>query len=478
MKLTMTDTVVKGHGTMDSVPAEPQDSSNHRASIEPRSRGVSPMFEDKQVRAGDGTQRNQVIQGAGSVGGFWSKASHVFGRLANALTGIFSSTAREARVEAAFRLSNADMISALGVPRDGNSLAMDGAVLSRLQDHAQKNGSPLGREEIRELVAVGERLSSALKTTDVETLKREGALKVPSENGDFTVKSGIYTSRALSWYMMAMAAQRDETRPDGVEGSVASSGGFILKDPDHKLYTFLSQAPTSSTRMSTHVTERSATQDRYKLFGLFSLSGKPAQMGIEDYSSRFPGKGGCILFDRLTNGETYVKFESVGCPSLFGATEPHETDVKAGRFISAVGRNIGHMFNFLQTRSGPSESATESVRQEHAHKGMLKKPVYEPFIELAKRARALGADVPLLAKSQSAMKEQAKHTGLPFIMSFVVDVKAWAEQPHDDKTDRSELGRMAEELEMNIQIACSRLGWQSDHLGIERRGAEVHLALA
>lgn len=430
-------------------------------------------FEGRSLSVGTGEERQQHLQDAERQGGFFSSITNVFKRLGHAIQGVFSSQAREVRAEQTFAAKHSDMVNALAQPRSEASLARDPDVMARLSAHAQNMGAPLTPADLQKLVATGENIALALRDVNDEdsmaNLQQGKGIFWANDNSSFRIESNVYTTRALSWYMAANAALQDirPGQPDDAYSNLPSNGAFILKDPDNKIHTFLSQAPTCTSRMSSHVAERSATTDSHKLLG-FIPTGKLAQKGIEDYRNCLPGQGGSLLFDKLDNEELYVKFENVGCPAYFSATEPHEKSVALGRFFHALGRNIEHTFNFVQTRG--SGGSVEGRRQEHVYKGRLKEPIYEPFTALINEARSASSPDNTLVGDSKEVSALVKKWGLPFIESTVAGLKDW---PHENPETGVRISEMAENLLQTINAEKQKLGG-SEH-NIERRGAEVHL---
>jgi hypothetical protein len=368
--------------------------------------------------------------------------------------------ALEPRADARFEHANGAALASLRKPAPG-SLALSADVMGRVEAHARAQGTPLTPAKLTELVAVGENLAHRLANDE-----------------DPGIASGQYTTRALAWFMMAEAAKQDGVRATaGASGSdMVTSGSFVMKDPGNKVYNFLASAPTAASRMSTHFEERVGHGDKHLAMG-FIPTGKPAQRGIEDYQNMLPGSGGTMLFDRLAarNGgeELFVKFESVGCPPYFNATEPHHgTGQAVARFFSALDRNIGHATDFAGSlmekfKSGPADPSVVK-RQEHVYKGVLKNTISEPFAQLVKQAVRSGvidADCKALGKSVHKL-------GLPFIEEALNRIQDAA-----TTNDNSSILTQVMSLRRAISDESARLGLASDQHGIERRGAEVHISI-
>src|SRR5690606_19728304 len=120
--------------------------------------------------------------------------------------------------DAKYRLDNAGMVRALGQPMGANSLALNQAAMTKVFQHARDMGCELAPQQLRQLVATGERLAVALQA-DVQG-GGNSPLAVLDNNGNtHQVSSGMHTTRALSWYMMAVGALQDVAREAaGVDG--------------------------------------------------------------------------------------------------------------------------------------------------------------------------------------------------------------------------------------------------------------------
>lgn len=422
------------------------------------------------VKVGDGAERNRNLSLGESAKSFFKALAEPFLALGRGIKDFFSTESREARLDKAYAARNAQMVQALATPMP-NSVLGEKGVLDKLEAHAKSLHSPLSRQQIQELVATGERLVVALR----DAPNGNSPLSIKGGDGQqYTVDSGIHTTRALSWYMMAMGALQDVRRDEAqlnTPSSMPTNGSFLMKDPGNRIYQFMAQAPTSCSRMSTHFNERSSTDSQHKIIGLFP-TGKPAQRGIEDFRGMLPGQGGSILFDKLhgRNGsqELFVKFEHAGCPPYFGGLENHEgVGTAISRFFPALSRNLGHALSFLKTRGG--EEPIEGRRQEHIYKGLLKKTVYTPFMNLVKLAEQQGMNLGQDAKS---IAKSIHKTGLPVVHKMLdLIAKQALEQGKPD------VAKEAETVRQKVGEALLELGWQSDRFDIERRGGEVHIEL-
>jgi len=379
-----------------------------------------------------------------------------------------------------FRIANASMVATLE-RINGGSLAADPAIMDRVVAHAKGQNSPLTSESIKAYVAAGETIAAGLiakgAILDTAMPSTGSPVHVKVDGQDIAVRSSVYTTRTLSWYLMAKAARQDVLQEElGQEApsNMATSGSFLLKDPKNTFFEFLSAAPTAGDRISTHFADRAGHTRRHGLMGA-----KPIQRGIEDYSNGLPGQRATMLFDKLrsSNGdvELFIKFELAGCPPVFQT----ETDVGMKRsagdqivqFFSSIYRNLVHTASFAQ---GPKKPNAHTVlRQEHIVKGLLKETVAIPFRALIKVVNGIGlfddpASGPLSLKQATL---SAKQLGLPFVHAELDRIIAQAEA-----RGMPDIARHAHEVKGRIKREEARLGIVSDQYGIQRRGAEVHLS--
>lgn len=448
----------------------------------------------RQIQVGDGQPREQSTSLADKAKGFFTTAGKVLAgivlapialpvalgalavvattRLLLQVPRLINEKLLEPAADKRFENANPQLMQ-MRQPLPGGILSNPG-VMEKLTAHAQAQGTPMTSQQIQDMVATGERLAEALQASPAG-----GSPVTVQVNGQAVqVDSSVHTTRALSWYMMAAAAQQDVQREQSQDHStiggqkvtdMSSSGSFVMKDPGNKIYGFLAAAPTADSRMSTHFGERVDHNEKHKIAGLIP-SGKPSQRGIEDYRNMLPGQGGTILFDKLAakdgTQDLFVKFESGGCPPYF-RTEPHQGGGQAiARFFSALDRNIGHATSFLGSKFQGESS--EMRRQEHIFKGTLKNDVAAPFAQLVNNAIAAGT----IDASAKAVGQSVHKFGLPFIEEALNRIQ-------DAATEKSDAGTLREVMAVRLQIAeaTAKLGGQSDKFGIDRRGAEVHISI-
>ena len=447
----------------------------------------------KTIAVGDGQQRSDTVSTADKIrsdfkiiGKFLGKAitppaSIALGvavngvalalKTINFLPRFINNHMLEPRAETAYKMANTGAVRDMANPMAGSVLEKD-SVVDRLMNHAQTTGNKVTEAEVRSMVATGERIASALREPNGDGLP----LVVTVGHETHSVQAGVYTARAVSWFMMAQAASQDASRhasnPQSTTSDMPTNGSFVMKDPDNRMYNFLNSSPTAASRMSTHFEERLGHTDKHAIVGRISTS-KAAQRGIEDYQSKMPGQGGTMLFDKLTAGsdgvkELFVKFESGGCPPYF-KTEPHEgVGHKIVRFFAAADRNMGHAISFLTSKLSNSKGPDSVLRQEHVYKGVLKDTVNKEFKALVENAISAG----VIDASASAVGKSVHKLGLPYVQDAIKTIQEAALQTGN----RSILGQANTTLDTLVSES-RRLGQASDQHGIERRGAETHISI-
>lgn len=384
-----------------------------------------------------------------------------------------AAAARQKLLEEEYVSRNERLIAILKTPC-GASIAHNEYIVDLLLNHTQRSGEEnrFDRAYISELVTVGENIAKALSNLDRTQAGAE--LTVAAGPETLVVESNIYTVRALCWYMMGVAASQDFARHVGRDFSTSemtTSGSFIMKDPDNRIYNFLNHCASAVTRTSTHYSERLGHDDSFSFLGFIPTFGaQMAQRGIEDYRSLLPLPGGALLFDKLKPGadgksELFVKFEAAGCP---GFTDPQ---IKGG-WLEAMGvaaaataRNLKHCVHYVDSQSqANAHQSPEILRQEHVHKGVLA-PVFTEFNRLLAEFQKTG----LFMKNSAS---DAKRNGIS-TMRKVVESMISAAEEHG----LAALAEAARELLSKINEETERLGRFSDRFNIERRGAEVHVSL-
>lgn len=371
--------------------------------------------------------------------------------------------------------------AALYVPRSGG-LATNPAVLAKLEAHALAAGTNLNREKIREeiagYVALGEHAVHALQQPATALARRQGETAVVhTVNPPVVLSPNMETARGISWYVAACAAQQDVNQQatgsavvvNGQEvTNLTVKGAFVFKDPGNAIYNFLQSSPLAYSRISTHFHERSASEGR--------IGSRPEQRGIEDYDRRLPGQNGAMLFDKLKGApgkeEMFLKIESKGFPDVFGSSKRvDDQGMGRGTRWQALKRWLGHGINYVKSLLPESQNAD---RKEHVHKGLLETSVHKPFMQVVKTAENLGLAT---GARPSAHEKLAKKMGLPYLERTLADLKKTIGALPELSSQHLDLLNRLVQAQAAILTAKAELGAQSDHLGIERQGAETHVDL-
>lgn len=391
-------------------------------------------------------------------------------------------------------------LSPLCIPEPG-TLATNPAVLDALLVHAQDAGTELSREAIQKYVALGERVVRAIEQTGAQDSQEEvpldGAqeavdatgqsragrvqrLKLTTPAGGVELTPNQEVTRAISWYVVACAAQQDANQKatgmarmiDGKEVSDLSiSGSYMFKDPGHAIYRFMQSSPLAYSRISTHFNETSASAKDYW--------GNADQRGIEDYDRRLPGQNGTILFDQLQGDEgqalMFIKFESEGMPHVSTSAQRID-DMGRGSASPAMAwqRVIAHSLSFIRTRLESPPPGVE--RKEHVYKGILRPVAHDPFMQVVSRAEKLGLLEPEMNSRLHARGSQER--GFPHLETILTQVKAKIEGLAERTSEHDDLQAELVQLEAALQLVKAQLGMQSDALDIVRRGAETHVDLS
>lgn len=363
-------------------------------------------------------------------------------------------------------------LSPLYVPRP-LSLATNARVIEMLQAHAKAAGSALSSEQIAGYVALGEHALHAI--AQIRAPEGQAAAPMPEQlpvAGGLLLSANLEVMRAISWYVVACAAQQDANRQaagmdDQIGGKTITdltiAGAYVFKDPHHAIYDFMNHYPAVYSRISTHFNERSESP--------LLAFGQADQRGMEDYEHRLPGEGGTILFDKLRGGEMFFKFEHAGMPTMESAGRLDDQGLGGASSYEVAQRVGSHAFSFVWTLM---YTAPGVERKEHVYKGLLESEVHRPFLELVRQAQLLG----LLDAQDTADQhaKQSKNQGLPHLEQTLARLGARLEES-EQAPEHMELRLSLAALQRRISEAKRMLGAQSDHLGIVRRGAETHVDL-
>ncbi|GLS26842.1 hypothetical protein [Marinibactrum halimedae] len=377
--------------------------------------------------------------------------------------------------------------SQLGAPMENGILSKNvdtpsgqKSIADIMEKYRTDLNSKVSANEMKTYINMGERIVSRLN----QLKDYNGGPLVMSEVGvDETVSPNLDSARAISWFLQAKAVK--DNADNSHEAILLNRGSMLMEDPDGKLFKFLKSAPNTYGRASTHFNERSEEKAYFRNTGLaggvinlpnriknaLSNSGKPlqaAQLGIEDFSSKFPSGKGCLLFNKLEDQDNnnqqqlFMKWETAGMPNFINPTGTH-ADPESGftgkiynRF-GAFDRCIQHTFNFLKLgRSG----GRWGIHRENVHKGEPK-DLYKRFGDVMKS----------IETSQGKHKNwsmnliaEAKIKGIDFILDVLEGLR---------------------DIDINKGLPIDRLikeiiGFkdrQGKDLGIRRKGAEVHVQL-
>lgn len=341
------------------------------------------------------------------------------------------------------------------------------ALASDSKGHTFTHATP---EEVQTWVAMGEKICHHLDSNP-----DGGHPAVMTFQGTkVEVPANLDTMRAVAWYLTAQA-MKDNQSSERPALNVAS-GTFVLKDPNNAIMKFFAGSDKVYGRYSSHFNDGRAdsgtdlkpatAREGFTKPMLGTFKGQGMQNGIEDFTKKFPGNGGTMLFERLkadsasqTGGEElFLKFESVGMPDALGDSFKTHGDVGAEKATKrqALGRCFGHSFNFLGIPGiKEHKHADMANRGEHTNKFFDKKELKDLgklFVDndvIEKRGIRTGKNA---AKDVSHMP--------------VYEIQAELEKIFDGATD---LDTINTTLKLQNKID------DGDSAGINRQGAEVHL---
>lgn len=381
--------------------------------------------------------------------------------------------------EAVFAASN-PYVQALSVPAPGQNGIHDGGILARhgdaitakLDAYREACGSKVSAEQMRALINTGEHLVNALNRGQAEG----GTITLTVDGQTHEVKSSLHTTRAISWYLTAKAAEQEVLMGGD---HLVREGSMVMADPGNKLFDFINAAPTSYGRVSTHFNERhdGAGADRHNVgfSGLFTS--KPAQRGIEDFQGMLPSKKGALSFDRLKGADgspqLFMKFESVGMPTVFrlsGHGEAHESGLrKATNVFRSIGNCVRHACNFITSRFDRAHGP-QYVHKEHVSKGEPKERVWQPFNELV---GLLDTGTRAARREADALLSDAKKHGISFIEDALKEMPGgFGLTPKPGREE--EFATALRELSASVARYHAELG---PDMGVERKGKETHVSL-
>ncbi len=348
-----------------------------------------------------------------------------------------------------------------------------------MQQYAHDIGSNLSAQEIERYINLGEHLVRAITQG---RLQEDNKLRIPQENGgEHIVQSNLETARAISWYLQAKGVM-DHASPD-FDPHLLNRGSMLVADKDSHLFRFLNSAPNTHGRISTHFNERSTSEPATlsntgvlgKAGSLFSPSAT-AQRAIEDFSKRMPSGKGNMTFDRLQEDDgtplLFLKWETVGVPTALGNVRHVDKEDGFRAALSAqiktLGRNAAHCVNLVQHSvqkggSGPNWG----IRREDVHRGEAE-PLYNKFKAIVQDAGKMEGK-----EWGTATIKAGKKKGLYHIKEVLQDLeKKYTAFSHlsDHQTQLAGIGTLLEEIR-------EFEGKMGKNLGINRKGAEIHVSL-
>ncbi|KRB67947.1 hypothetical protein ASE07_09840 [Noviherbaspirillum sp. Root189] len=323
-------------------------------------------------------------------------------------------------------------------------------------------------------------------------------LMAPAQDGYFPVVSNAETTRAISWYLQAKAVM-DNARPDK-EPTLLSKGSMLMKDPDGRLNNFLLSSRNSYGRISTHFNERSlAEKANFKNVGiaggLVGLSKESyAHHGIEDMSDRMPSGKGTVIFDALKgkdgSQQLFLKWETAGMPTVFGKSVHADTEegvrTALKNHVKAFQRCAAHSFNFIGHMAGTKKDVNWGIHREDVHKGDAK-PLFVQYAQIMKTLdkscemsapedrgkdkRGFGVAAVKLGKTHGLYQMEDMLKGARGMHVNRANDEQYA--PDKREVHEAEIKKIDQLLFAMKEFSAA----QGNNLGLERRGAEVHINL-
>ncbi|VUD62466.1 hypothetical protein TDB9533_03046 [Thalassocella blandensis] len=355
------------------------------------------------------------------------------------------------------------------------------------EEYREKLGSKLSNEEMLAYINMGQRIVEALGEQGENY--NGGPINVRDNDGNnHVVPPNLDTARAISWYVQAKAMK--DNASENREPVMLNRGSMVMSDPGNKLYKFLRSAPNTYGRASTHYNERSlkkahfnntgvagkAINSKNALFNCLRASGKQvrpaaAQLGIEDFSNKFPSGKGCLLFDKMQDADApqnapdqlFMKWESAGMPNFLHSPAQH-ADPESGpvarmayRF-GAFDRCMQHTFNFAKMNRSSNDWG---IHRESVKKGNSK-AIYDQFNSAMKQLQSDNKHNDW-AKS---MKTEAKIRGVEFMLDVLNSIQNEYEEGGVD---------FPESMQKLIHDIEDFKTSHGEDLGIRRKGEEIHL---
>ncbi|WP_156909260.1 hypothetical protein [Ottowia thiooxydans] len=474
--LPVTNTFVKGNFTNENSISPQKSKHNRSVSV-----GISNLAPTKQKISSDHDfliiKNSAVPHDSVERPGYLDYLNRGLSLVTNVVSNIVAAPAKSHKenqeiFENDYLKNNLDLINFLKTPQ-GTSISHNDAIGDLIISYGQRNDGLASylQKNLRDQLTIGENIARALFSPGYV---KNSNLIININNNSQIIEKNIYTVRALCWYMLGVAASQDVKRRDGGDftmSDMTTSGSFIMKDPDNRIYDFLNSSSSTYHRTSTHFAKRLGHNDSYYFLNFLSTRGYcPDQRGIEDYRSLLPIPGGALLFDKLKAGadgrpELFVKFEAAGCPAF---TDQYSDGGLAGAVsstLAATVRNAGHALHFVDSKSQKTPHDSQgALRQEHVHKGVLK-PLHDQFIELindGKRNQIIETD----------SVTEAVNGGITDMCVLLKTLAGAANKKYLYQMEQS-----VNTLLSNIIEKTAQLGKFSDHYKIKRQGAEVHISL-
>ncbi|HLO75810.1 MAG TPA: hypothetical protein VK196_05070 [Magnetospirillum sp.] len=349
-------------------------------------------------------------------------------------------------------------------PCKGENGFLDDGILSRSPEIVEKLGiyldsidSNLSINEMKSLINTGEHLVNAITRGQ----SNGGTVTLTLGGHTCQLESSMHTTRAISWYLTAKTA---ELEVNTGKDHMVTQGSMLMKDPGNKLFDFLNAAPTSYGRISSHFNERVESNGR-----------RPEHRGIEDFDNKLPGGKGSILFNKLKNGELFMKFESAGWPEVFrmsgerGATNAE----KIGNVFRNLGRCIQHIGHWVTSRFN-SNAEGPGVHREHAHKDGAGVKVFKPFkkvMDHIEGAHKGNKDDP------KDMVAKAKKMGTAYMFEELTNLRDNIGTHARFKIKEGHESDFAEDYEAAEKSVKDFLEKQGPDFGVDRKGMETHISL-
>ena len=335
----------------------------------------------------------------------------------------------------------------------------------------------ISQDQMLQYIHMGERIALAIEGQDNYD---GGPIIVDGRE----IKPNLENTRALSWYMQAKGVSDNNAQGNTRPIAMMSKGAMVINDPKGNLFKFMKSSNNTYGRASTHFNERStgdvANFSNTGFAGMAAgMNKQGAQYGIEDFSTKMPSGGGCLLFDQLQSSDDnsppqlFMKWESAGMPTVYG-TGTHADDAQGwsakvkNRYLSQY-RCIGHTMNFAKSIAGGHSDGVLAARREAVKKG-LPKAVFNDFKALVADMESAGVITSRTAKDFS---KDAKTYGLNE-MDFMLNALGNVDMSGLKGAERASFRGRMNNLQNEIDSLVDDMG---EDIGIERKGAEIHASM-